>query len=409
MNPDTADRLAQSVAGAPLPPRRSAIKGAFCGATMFFLLEFFSTINDNIPRVPVAWLMMVGIVAVESLLFFRIVRLLRTPRRVDTFFVFRLDYGQRIAIARRALKSVHRGFFSFVFAALVVGAVLETVLMHERSLMTLCVVPCCCVVVLAALAFACNHVVTHRLIPCSRKDNVNDTHAPAGNPFFRKWLSQRSAATAYAISRLAPQKLRSAVMRDILYLLRGELFLTIFITLAVSSIMSILMLMVGDPHSPFVSILALVAIFMIHLHFASELAEAASGSTACHWLPMDGFTSYWAFFTTMLMPALLPVLVFIVITLPTLGSLYGIVRLLNFIVAVLVVTAIGCRGIVLRERKDSDGVVTLMFFAVITVGNFIPWAGAAFYLAALGAMILLDWEGNSLHGRAKGGSGIQGA
>jgi hypothetical protein len=399
MNQTALDVLAEGLIGTVPTPRKSVIKGVLSGIVMFLIFECVSVFDDNIPRIPAAWLMMVATVAVESVLFFRIARLLHQPRRSDFHFIIRLDYRQRIAIARRAAHKAHRTFITFTGAVLLTAAVLEMTIIRERSVMTLLVIPCVSMLVMVTAALLMKFAIAHRAIRCSHRDTTESGEVKGGNGFFRKRLARISVPIARLVCTVMPRQVRLAVTRNVLYLLRGEIVLTILILAAAPVVLVVLMLMINDPLSPFVTLLPLLAVFMMNQHFAAELAEATEKLVECHWYAMRPVTLFFSSFLTLLLPASVPAIIFLAIAFPTFFSLAGAIRLLNFLIALIAAITVGCRSIMTVHRNDSDPFVALMLFAVIVVGNFIPWAGAVFSAAAVLVMVLLDWE--MLRGRGR--------
>ncbi len=392
MNRTAYDLLVEGFVGKAPSPIESALKGAGSGVVLFLLFEYAGVATGNFPRIPVAWLTAVATVAAETVLFFRLVLPLRTPRRADFYFVMRLDYGQRIEITRRALEKTHHAFVPFTGTLLATAALLEAVVIGERSLMTLIVIPFGSLFFMAATAFLCRRVLDRRLIPCSRRDRPGDESTVVRSGYLRKRLAIVSVRIARFTARFAPPCLKTAVMRNTIYLVRGECVLTALVVVATPVALAPVLLFIGDPRSPFVTLLPLVAVFMMNRHFASELDEAEERAIACHWYEMNSRNRYFGYLFTLLLPSSATLAVFAIVAFPTFFSFYGVVRLINFLIAFAATVTIGCCDIRASGRKDSDPLVALMLFAIIAVGNFIPWAGALFSAASLLILFLLEGE-----------------
>lgn len=390
MNKSAVAQLAERITGKVPPPRHSAGKGAMAGAALFFFCEFMSSINSNVPRIPVSWLMIAAAVMMESVLFFRIIQLLSQPRKPDLHFIFRLDYAMRTSVALEALKSGHRSFVPFIVAVLTVAFTGELTLLHERSIVLLVVIPVACILVLFFTEVLMSALITRHAVPCTKRDDIGEEGETHRNSLFKKQLAAASVRLAHMFADRFNGSLRSIVMRNTLYLLRGDILITLLITLASPVIAALLMVMIHNPLSPFVSLMPLVFIFMSNYHFATDLTEGSENLAACHWYHLSPRELLKGYFITLVLPALLPVLVFFVVTSGSLFSGAGAVRLVNFLLAAAVTILIACRQLVAPEKNDSDPALGLGLFTIIAVGNFIPVAGGLFSLLVVGIIFLLD-------------------
>jgi len=390
MNSNAALQLAKRLTGEIPSPRSSALKGVVTGATLFFFFEFMSSINDNIPRVPVSWLMIAASVMMESVLFFRIVRLLSRPRKPDFYFILRLGYDARTTVARTALRSGHGSFIPFLAAILAVSAAGELFLLHERSVILLAAVPAACLLVLQGTELLMTALITRHAIPCTRKDDIGEEGALSKGSALRRQLAASSVTIARMTAGLFPASLRIIIMRNMLHLLRGEVIITGLIVLAVPVITALLIIMLHDPHSPFATMLPLIFIFMSNFHYASELSEASETLQLCHWYRFSPRQLLAGTFFTFAVPALLPVVTFFALTIPALTMISGIVRALNFLAAAAVTVLIAARLQNSTKHSDSDPAIAFALFGLIVVGNFIPYAGILFTLAALGVVLIID-------------------
>ena len=393
MNEHAVETLTTSLIG-PVPKAGvSFVKGAVSGAVAFFIFEFMSKVNANLPRVPVSWLMMVAIIAVETVLLFRLMNFLRFPRTQDFMFVARLDYPQRLAAARYASKKAHTAFIPFTGAALAVAAVLEAVILKERSLPVLVALPCITLFFMAAIGVFCRFAISKRWIAVAHRDMTGNADVFTGASFFRKLLARYSVAIARRLSGLVtPRSLRTLLMRNLLYLLRGEIVLTILLIVATPVLLFFLLLLLGDPRSPFISFLPLLAVFVMSLHLVTEFGTASDALPACHWISVRSREVVISNFLSLMIPSLLVLPVYFLVTIPTLGSPEGIVRGVNELVFFTVTVAIGAFRASSLNRRDQDGLNDLLLFAGIAVGTFIPWAGGVFAVAVAGVLVLLNWE-----------------
>ena len=168
--------------------------------------------------------------------------------------------------------------------------------------------------------------------------------------------------------------------------------MTLLIVTATPVLLLVLLLMIGDPLSPFGAFIPLLAAFLMGYHFTAELEEAADILPECHWYRRRSRSVLTGNFVTLLLPVLSIPIVFCCVSFATLCSGYGIVRLLNFGIAFVSTVAIGVFRLTNRARKDQDVAMDLMLFALIAVGLFVPWVGGVFAVAALLVMVLVNWS-----------------
>jgi hypothetical protein len=391
VNNSAVDALSYDLIGNVPPAGSSALKGAASGTVLFFVCEYLGFITGQVPRIPVAWLMMVATVMVESVLFFRIIRLLHQPRRGDFNFIIRLDYADRITIATRSADRAHRAFVSFTGALLGAAAILELVLVHERSVMVLLVIPAASMLLMVAAGNGCRMIVAQRRIPCTHRDDTGDRSAVASGGKVRGVLARGALSWSAFLSGRLPggRGVRLALRRNLLYLLRGEFVLSLLIVIVSPVIVAILIAMIHQNASPFTTAIPLAAVFMINYHFANELGEAGETLSSCYWYDLRAKTVFFGNCYTMLLSAVPVALVGLVFLAPTLWSIAGFARMLNFLAALAATVIIGCRG-VRSKRNDADPLVGVMLFAGVMVGNFIPYFGVLFSGAAVGIAAILD-------------------
>ena len=393
MNRRATETLAGFLIGRVPPAGASFVKGLFSGVAAFLLFELVSRFNDNVPRVPVSWMMMAATFAIETVLLFRLIRLIRFPRRADLFFLLRIPYDRRIAVALYASKQAHAAFIPFSVAALAVAALLEFTLIHERSVMTLVAVPVFTMMVMAGTAAICRFALRHRWIPVTRRDNGGDSAGATKSTFFSRILAKTAVPFTRAVSGWLPGRgIRVLVMRNLLYILRGETVLSVLIMTAVPVLLTVLLLMIGNPFSPFVSFLPLLAVFMMNQHFITELGEAAENLTLCHWYSYAPRTLLLSNGCTLIIPSLSIMAVYAAVTVHTLFSVAGSIRFLNVAVSFLATVAIAAFRAASVKKQDQDVMNDFLLFAVIAVGNFIPRVGGVFALVVMGLLLLLNWE-----------------
>jgi len=390
MNKRAVAQLAERITGKIPTPRTSAGKGGMAGAALFFFCEYMSTINSNIPRVPVVWLMIAAAVMMESVLFFRIITLLSQPRKPDLHFILRLSYEMRTSVARVALKSGHQSFVPFIGAVLAVAFAGELTLLHERSVVLLAAIPAACILILFITETLMDAIITRHAVPHSKRDDTGEEGEPRKRSLFRNQLAKTSVRIAHLFADRFKGNVRAVILRNVLYLLRGDVFITLLIALASPVIATLLILMIKNPLSPFVSLMPLVFIFMGNYHFATDLTESAENLAACHWYQFSPRDLLKGYFMTLVLPALLPVIVFFVVTFGSLLTPAGAARSANFLLAAAVTILIACRQLVSPAKNDSDPALGLGLFAIIAVGNFIPLAGGIFSMLVVGIIFLLD-------------------
>jgi hypothetical protein len=392
MNTRAVATLSASLIG-PVDPWRAAVKGTMLGTLAFLIFEFASKFNENIPRVPVAWLMMVATLAIETVLLFRFINFLRFPRKQDFMFVARLGYMQRIAIALHSSKRAHAAFIPFTGAALAVAAVLEAAVMGERSPMVLVALPCVTLLFMAGTGVFCRFAISRRWIGVAHRDDTKGANMVGGGAFFRTLLARYSVVVARRLSGwVRSRSIRMLLMRNLLYLLRGEIVLTLLLLIAVPVLLFFLMLLIGDPWSPFVSLLPLVTAFMMQLHFVGEFGEAAAALPACYWIAVRSRSIVLSNFLSLMLPLVVVLPVYYLVTAATLVTPAGVVRGVNELLFFMVTAAIGAFRVSSGNRRDQDGVTDFLLFAGIVVGNFIPWSGSVFAVAVAGVLLLLNRE-----------------
>ncbi|MBN1760060.1 MAG: hypothetical protein JW863_17170 [Chitinispirillaceae bacterium] len=393
MNTRALATLSASLIGPVPDPGRAVVKGSMLGTLAFLIFEFASKFNENIPRVPVAWLLMVATLAIETVLLFRLVSFVRFPRKPDFMFVARLGYAQRITVALHASKRAHAAFIPFTGAALAVAAVLEAAAMDERSPMVLAALPCVTLLFMAGTGLFCRFAISRRWVGVTHRDDTKGIHAVGEVPFFRALLARKSIVVARCLSGWMPSRsIRMLLMRNLLYLLRGEIILTLLLLIAVPVLLFFLMLLIGDPWSPFVSLLPLVAAFMMQLHFIGEIGEAAVALPACYWIAVRYRSILVSNLLSLMLPLAVVLPVYYLVTASTLVTPAGAVRGGNELLFFMVTAAIGAFRVSSGKRRDQDGVTDFLLFAGIAVGNFIPWSGSVFAVAVAGVLLLLNRE-----------------
>ena len=392
MTPEILAIFTRSLIGNVPTKGRALFKGIVTGAVMFAVFEFISFVNTNIPRVPVSWLMIPVTVIIEGVLLIRLAGFLGHPRRQDFYFISRLSYLQRIGIAGYAWRRTHGAFFPFTAALLVTASVLEMVLLKERTFLILAAMPCCSMFFMAVMAVIGRIVIDRRLVPVSRKDETDGNEPASTGSFYQLRGARSSCKLVECIGRLIPEGCRVSVMRNLLYLLRGEIVLTILLTTAVPVLLTVLILMIGDLRSPFTGFFTVLSVFIMSFHFTSELEDASGALEHCYWYDFGRQAVLFGNGITLLIPVLPLLVVFIVITAFAGIDLTGLLILFNFLVSFLVTVAIGAFRLTAVSRNDQETASDLMLFALIAVGCFIPTVGGVFALAAAAALVMRNWK-----------------
>jgi hypothetical protein len=166
--------------------------------------------------------------------------------------------------------------------------------------------------------------------------------------------------------------------------------LTLLLLVATPPILILLVLMIGDPQSPFVTFLPLLAIFLFNQHIAAELAPAHRQLGVCHWYQLRHRAQFASYCITLLLPALPMLAIGAGMAIHASFTVSTAARLINFITAAAATIFIGCRKITGSSKNESEYLLDLLLFGIITVGNFIPWIGFAFSITAAGVLVLLD-------------------
>lgn len=377
----------------PVPgARNSLFKGALAGLVSFGIFEYGSFVNDNIPRVPVAWLFIVFVFAMELVLFMRVVGLLHEPRKENLFFVLNVSYALRQKVAVKASRAVHRAVLSFMVMALTVASGLEYLILGERSVIMLGIIPVSSMLLLLVVAFVSRQLIGRRYIPLARNDSSVQESTGTSHSYFAAALAERVVSIARSTAQIAPHSVRPLVMRNILYLVRGELFITLLLLIATPVLLAVFIFMLPDMPTPFRSFFPLLGVFIVNMHHGIAFQEAAEQSNRYPWYHFRQRTIAAANFISLSILSIPIVLSFVVVSALTLGTVAGLVSAGNFLLALAVTIGISCRMVSGFVRKDSDISVDLMLFALVALGVFVPWVGGVFSLIAMGIIVLLSWK-----------------
>lgn len=384
--------LLEYVTGRLLGPSEATFKGLLWGSLAFAIFEMVSLINTNLPRVPVSWLLAVVIPTVETALFIRIAALLRRPRSEDFFFVMGLDRMQRKALAVSSFSSVQRIVLRFSLSMVAVAAVLEFLIMKERSPVNLAAVPLFTLGLTVLIGRIGVAVLDKGLVKPTVKDKLDSGRTA----FLSETLGSAFRCTAHAISfgvgKIIPAHLRPLVIRNFLYLFRIDPFLFILFTIAVPLFLVFLFLLLGDRSSPFVSAFTLLGAFLLNVRHAVNLQEATVKLEECPYYSFSRGEIFSGQALTFLILSFIYLPVFAGIAWGSFFNLVGCLRMITFCLGLVVSTMICARSSIYASRKGRDQAFDWMLFGVIVLGFFIPIVGWIFPLLALLVLVLMEWE-----------------
>lgn len=377
----------------PVPgARNSLVKGALAGLVSFGIFEYGSFVNKNIPRIPVAWLFIVFVFAVELVLFMRVTGMLHEPRKENLFFVLNVSYVLRQKIAVEASRAVHRAVLSFMVMALIVASVLEYLILEERSVMMLVIIPVSCMLLLLFVTLISHQLIERRCIPLARNDSSVRERTGTSHSYFAAVLAKRVVSIARSTAQIAPRSVRPLVMRNILYIVHGELFVTLLLLIATPVLLAVFIFMLPEMPTPFRSFFPLLGVFIVNMHHGIAFQEAAEQSNQYPWYHFSRRTIAAANFISLSVLSIPIVLSYVVVSALTLGTVAGLVYAGNFFLALAATIGISCRMVSGFLRKESDISVDLMLFALVALGVFVPWVGGVFSLTAMGIIVLLSWK-----------------
>lgn len=392
MNTQACDQLARKLIGTTPSQRASLIKGSLTGGLLFTVFEYFSTVNENIPRIPVAWLLAGVTIVIEAVLFGRVISIVRFPRSENLFTVLRMDYRQRTEVALHAIKTAHTAFLPFMISALLIAPLLELLVLKERSLFLLLAVPASATAFLLLSDYCVQLLIKTHRVPPVRRDDAERQQFFAIELLFRELLARVAIPIAQGAGRLVPQSVRVHVKRSALYLLRGELFMSLLILAVVPVFVLIIILMLDETTSPFRIFLPLLALFLVNLHIAADLTESSVILPDCYWYPGAGRGVIAGYATTLLFAAFPFLLIMVIGMAPVLFSFRQTLALMNGTVSLAVIVFTSACRITSFRKGDEKKVSDLAVFAVIALGVFIPYAGIAFTFTAAGLVLLLQWD-----------------
>jgi hypothetical protein len=382
--------LIRNLVGTFPDTKKLIIQGITSGITFFLIFEMLSVVNNNVPRFPVPWLLMIIVPIAEMIFISRIVSILRIPRREDLFFIYGLDYSQRQSLALTAFNSAQTMLRNFSIPSLVTALLLEITVLHVYSILEI-LVPA---VVLTGLLYTFagvgklalekglfNPVTTDR-IPGTTKNTMP----------FNETFSKVLLKTGIAISMRVPVQLRPVVLRNIFILFRSEPMLIPLFMITAPVLQIVLILVVGDMHSPFVDFFSSIVFFAVSSWYASLIREA---NAAIRDNPQYTFgkkqtmLGYVCTFCILTIPLLL---VYAGAIAPLIMSIEGMTRLITTVAMFILVSFITSAVVYDPYRKDGEQITTAFFFGGGCIGLFIAYFGSVFPLLVFTAFMLKEWK-----------------
>lgn len=384
--------LCRYVTGRLLGPSEAIFKGAFWGALATAIFEMVSLVNQNVPRVPVSWLIVVVVPVVETVLLFRIAALLRCPRTEDFLYIIRLSHKQRKNLALFAFSSVQKTILLFSSSMVAVAAVLEFFVMRERMIINLVIVPAATVGLTAGIGIIGMFLLRNDFVKPVKKDLLDAERKKMFTAHLGAAFRKAANSISFEIGSIAPVKLKALVIRNFLYLFRKDPFIFLFFTLAAQVFLFFLCLLLGDRSSPFIGIFTVLFAFMLSIRNASNLQDATLKLEECPYYSFNKRDIFGGYVFTFSLLSLLYPLIFAAVGWNTLFSTEGILRFVTLLTAVFVSMVISARSALSSDRKNSDLVSDWFLFGTVCIGFFIPFVGWIFPLVALFVVILLEWE-----------------
>jgi hypothetical protein len=384
--------LRRYVTGRLHGPSEAVFKGAFWGALATAIFEMASLVNDMVPRVPVSWLIMAVVPIVETVLLFRIAAILRHPRTEDFLFTIRISHKQRKELALFSFSSVQKIILLFSSSMIAAAAALEFVVMRERMIINLVVVPAVTIGLTAGIGWIGLFLLRNDLIKPVKKDMLDtdrkEMFTASLGAAFRKVVNSIS----FKIGSIAPVNLKALVIRNFLYLFRKDPFIFLFFTVAAQVFLFFLCLLLGDRSSPFIGLFTVLFAFMLSVRNASLLQDATQKLDECPYYSFDKRDIFGGYVFAFSLLSLLYPVIFAVISWNSLFSTEGILRFVTLLTAIFVSMVISARSVLSSNRKNSDVASDWFLFGTVCIGFFIPFVGWIFPVVALFVVVLLEWE-----------------
>jgi hypothetical protein len=382
-------KLVQNLVGVFPNKNKLLFQGLTSGITFFAIFEFLSVVNNNLPRFPVPWLLMV-IVPIAQLIFIgRIVSILRVPRRSDLFFIYGLDFKHRLTLALTAFEAAQNMLKSFVVPALLTSVVLEISILHKFSIFDTLVSPLLLLGWLFLLPVIGKGMIEKGFFKPVKSDRLPES---SGNTvLFSDQFANLLLKFGHFVSSLTPKHLRPLVLRNIFVLFRSEMFLLPLFLFAGPVLQIVLILIVKDMSSPFVDLFSMIILFAVGSWYASLIREANAISVENPYYKFDRRRILLAFAATFAVLTVPIFLVYLGAISSQLLSIKGFTRLLTAGIMIILTDLLTSTNVYHPLRKDSEQVGAALFFGGGCIGLFINYFGFIFPLLVGIAFFLKEW------------------
>jgi len=385
-------KLERHLIGCTPPVLKSARNGAILAAVAFFLFEWASQLNQNLPRIPVSWLLAALLPLIEGIVFLRLRSILKYPRSDDFLFVLRIRYDQRHSLASLAQDSSTRSFLAFATAAAAVAFAGEALIMRERSIITLFGVPVFLIAVVYGSGMLYRMLLGSAMLHPSRRDAVKTSGSIIGNSPWGRIRSQTVITGAALAGHFAPKRIRSLVKRDTIYLLRNEPLLLLLSVLLAPLLLVLLLLVIRGAPAGFEALFTLIGIIVINSIHGTVVQESADQLARCpYYAPrlkqVIGSTMYSSFLVSL--PLTLTYAIFIFIKYPPLNA---ISLLFTFAAGLAMVLFYLGTLVTYPSRICGERVSDWLLCGLTGIGMFIPWVGWLFPAVIATAVALLEWK-----------------
>ncbi|NLG16058.1 MAG: hypothetical protein GX556_01865 [Fibrobacter sp.] len=378
--------------------RRSIYRGLFSGLLLFGIFEGISLVNSNIPQIPAVWLLSIVMPLGLIFTFIKISRVVRFPRTCNFFFVICLSSQQRKQIAARSIRAIYEAIMPFVISCAAVIAILEFSVMRDRSIMNLVIIPVVLILFIVLLFRVSEALLAGKLLRNSSKDMML-AQLHTGQFFVSVLFAKVILTLSRTAGRLTPEAIRPLVIRNFLYLFRSDPLIFPFFICAAPVLLSVLLILINNPLSPFLDFFTLLAIFSLCYYNANQLRESRLRLKECPWYEYGSKQFLLSFAALSVLLAVPFTAIFLIRTRSTLFSAAGLVRAGTLFLALIPILLTAARPALRTEKKDSDIATDAVLFLAATLGCFIPLFGWIFTVLTLAAVLLLQWE--TLHETGK--------
>lgn len=401
-SPDTLAKLERHLVGRTLPPLRAAVSGAVLAAIAFFLFEWASVLNSNIPRIPVAWLLAVMLPLIEGIMYLRLRGIIKYPRSHDFLFVLRINFAQRRELASRIQRRSTVSFLAFSGAAALVALFGEFFVIRERSLPALLGVPFFLVAIVAIMGYVYELLLRSAFVKPSQKDSVKVAGGVLGGTAFGHLRSSMVQAGVIVAGRLTPGSVRALVKRNAIYLLRGEPLLLLSATIGAPLFLVLLLLLIHDAPAGFDALFAVLGVIIINSVHGTIVQESADQLARCpYYAPPLRKVIQSTMYSAMLLslPVAITFVVFALVKYPLANAAS---LLLSFGMGLAAILFYLGTLVVYPSRIYGEHFNDWLLCALIGIGMFVPWLGWLFPLAVIIVVALFEIDALKFKGSFAG-------